>query len=305
MRIPKVYPRLRGGSINPKYPVVLREGLSPPTRGIPAAVNNPVLLDRSIPAYAGDPRTDSHPLESAPVYPRLRGGSRQFAHIVRLGFGLSPPTRGILGQSTTPARRRRSIPAYAGDPHHSGGSPHSVEVYPRLRGGSADTPGLASSKAGLSPPTRGILRQGAVDRLNERSIPAYAGDPMAIPTLMTRRKVYPRLRGGSTSPKCLCRGIQGLSPPTRGIPHHALPRRRSRRSIPAYAGDPPAPSTVSLSLTVYPRLRGGSLSIGASKDSASGLSPPTRGIHDEKTQELLDERSIPAYAGDPSPRLFR
>ena len=54
-RVLGVYPRLRGGSVNADEPGELASGLSPPTRGILAYAELQGSLDRSIPAYAGDP----------------------------------------------------------------------------------------------------------------------------------------------------------------------------------------------------------------------------------------------------------
>ena len=51
--------------------------------------------------------------------------------------------------------------------------------------------------------------------------------------------------------------------------------------------------------TVYPRLRGGSMSTGWAGLYKTGLSPPTRGIPRSNTHPYRATRSIPAYAGDP------
>ena len=50
---------------------------------------------------------------------------------------------------------------------------------------------------------------------------------------------------------------------------------------------------------VYPRLRGGSLTMYAPPSQSGGLSPPTRGIQKPVGNERGVKRSIPAYAGDP------
>ncbi len=59
-----VYPRLRGGSGHGLYAVRYGLGLSPPTRGIPPKIVLDGIANRSIPAYAGDPRP---PKRSAPL----------------------------------------------------------------------------------------------------------------------------------------------------------------------------------------------------------------------------------------------
>ena len=71
------------------------------------------------------------------------------------------------------------------------------EVYPRLRGGSVHALIMRLQRGGLSPPTRGIPRLPMPPSNDWRSIPAYAGDPPFKAVPIRRRRVYPRLRGGS------------------------------------------------------------------------------------------------------------
>ena len=111
-------------------------------------------------------------------------------------------------------------------------------VYPRLRGGSAEGKAPALEGEGLSPPTRGILNLLAYYNAGNGSIPAYAGDPAAIPLTARLARVYPRLRGGSVNKAALGTPSKGLSPPTRGIRNARAVRVDPQRSIPAYAGDP-------------------------------------------------------------------
>ena len=111
-----VYPRLRGGSDTFSCRRAAVSGLSPPTRGIRARRTRRRLLTRSIPAYAGDPATNSLIAGLESVYPRLRGGSLRGNGGEPHANGLSPPTRGIPLVRAQPVRAARSIPAYAGDP---------------------------------------------------------------------------------------------------------------------------------------------------------------------------------------------
>ena len=71
----RVYPRLRGGSVCVIALLQSQQGLSPPTRGIPSAVESLRGFQGSIPAYAGDPPLCYWRRRSVRVYPRLRGGS--------------------------------------------------------------------------------------------------------------------------------------------------------------------------------------------------------------------------------------
>ncbi len=192
--------------------------------------------------------------------------------------GLSPPTRGIL---STVARRvgvGGSIPAYAGDPRYRRRHRQAARVYPRLRGGSPFNVHIRWAIAGLSPPTRGIQTEQKMRQDNGRSIPAYAGDPAKARRYRLAVRVYPRLRGGSGSPKPDYLRVTGLSPPTRGIRLGINPRVTMWGSIPAYAGDPVRSKEWRDICRVYPRLRGGSPLQLAFQCPYPGLSPPTRGI---------------------------
>ena len=298
-----VYPRLRGGSVRCRAGSRRNNGLSPPTRGIPPAGRHSRPFRGSIPAYAGDPAQYLSCKLPPGVYPRLRGGSIIKRDGLPSLVGLSPPTRGIRCQAAGWRDRRRSIPAYAGDPGRRGQGAVQGQVYPRLRGGSRGVMPLPELGMGLSPPTRGIPRPRSAPKGHARSIPAYAGDPLAPVFTISGARVYPRLRGGS--PESVTREIygSGLSPPTRGIHRWAVLIPLCYRSIPAYAGDPTKPEEATEWATVYPRLRGGSIRNSRAAVLYVGLSPPTRGIRMQAQCRPLGYGSIPAYAGDPNDAL--
>ena len=134
--IPKVYPRLRGGSKILSMQSLIQRGLSPPTRGIHSVTDDEAMIIRSIPAYAGDPAIANYATSPFAVYPRLRGGSSVRGNHPFRGGGLSPPTRGIHALRRVDNERSGSIPAYAGDPIRRMMQGRRQKVYPRLRGGS-------------------------------------------------------------------------------------------------------------------------------------------------------------------------
>ena len=121
---------------------------------------------------------------------------------------------GISGNTDIPDG---SIPAYAGDPSPGYWYWISSSVYPRLRGGSCYAFCCVLEYRGLSPPTRGILPTAVYVAFRNRSIPAYAGDPLLQRNGVRLIRVYPRLRGGSFLSSTSLMSDQGLSPPTRGI----------------------------------------------------------------------------------------
>ena len=70
-----VYPRACGGTLAPERLHDLAMGLSPRVRGNPAAAVLRAVLQRSIPARAGEPVSAGPPTQSPGVYPRACGGT--------------------------------------------------------------------------------------------------------------------------------------------------------------------------------------------------------------------------------------
>ena len=75
----------------------------------------------------------------------------------------------------------------------------------------------------------------------------------------------------------------------------------ARRSIPACAGEPPAPPLGPGESRVYPRVCGGTFAGTDSTLSHSGLSPRVRGNRRRALARATNPRSIPACAGEPFP----
>ena len=191
------------------------------------------------------------------VYPRPRGGTVPVPVDDQPGRGLSPPTRGNPCVATPLPQRQRSIPAHAGEPPAVGQTIRPLRVYPRPRGGTGDVRSVGQLFIGLSPPTRGnrLLRRHLSREVG--SIPAHAGEPSSAPIPCTMPPVYPRPRGGTSSPEGNGVDIGGLSPPTRGNQRTIRTRTARRRSIPAHAGEPMNAGEGRRSRSVYPRPRGG------------------------------------------------
>ncbi len=72
-----------------------------------------------------------------------------------------------------------------------------------------------------------------------------------------------------------------------------------QRSIPACAGEPSQDSVTATSLTVYPRVCGGTADPGDTGQSSTGLSPRVRGNQQTARAPPPTVRSIPACAGEP------
>ena len=133
--IAAVYPRPRGGAHDDRLAGWNRCGLSPPTRGSHAKIDEKIDAARSIPAHAGEPEGCCSLLPSVTVYPRPRGGADGRPPRHATGRGLSPPTRGSRARPKQQPKRCGSIPAHAGEP---------LDVF-----------AFVHQTQGLSPPTRG------------------------------------------------------------------------------------------------------------------------------------------------------
>ena len=200
---------------------------------------------------------------------------------------------------TTPCRRMRSIPACAGEPPSAKNTGMNSTVYPRVCGGTGAVGGAGESPAGLSPRVRGNRgRRGAVIRAG-RSIPACAGEPGAGARGGWRRRVYPRVCGGTSSQNGKTAINQGLSPRVRGNHAGGVRLPAVAGSIPACAGEPATPTCPQRGTMVYPRVCGGTCSAKWMKASSGGLSPRVRGNHRGTACSQKRAGSIPACAGEP------
>ena len=156
--------------------------------------------------------------------------------------------------------------------------PPTCGLSPRVRGNRA--------AQGLTPPWAG-------------SIPACAGEPAACHTSGAAVKVYPRVCGGTCYPCPTPSRSSGLSPRVRGNLMFLDKIRVDDGSIPACAGEPGAVASSGLTMTVYPRVCGGTAVFSLQDANDPGLSPRVRGNHTSVTQATARTRSIPACAGEP------
>ena len=132
-------------------------------------------------------------------------------------------------------------------------------------------------------------------------------------------RVYPRVGGANFIVEPVLQSFLGLSPRGRGNPWRARTCATIRRSIPAWAGQPPVPPFVQGLIAVYPRVGGANQPLptlttkadGLSprgrgkrlakcpKPDLMGLSPRGRGNRDNRVLPGGQAGSIPAWAGQP------
>ena len=274
-----VYPRLRGGTFIARATSASCEGLSPLARGNRHQRNPRHASAGSIPACAGEPKWVPVATTAARVYPRLRGGTGLSMLSSTEPMGLSPLARGNPPRSAFRPGFAGSIPACAG-----GTAFHRVGVF---------------DPQGLSPLARGNREQRSPGHASAGSIPACAGEPCPAFSSPPGIRVYPRLRGGTTSKAASISRRWGLSPLARGNPQHPVGAGALDGSIPACAGEPQTPPKMKAPTWVYPRLRGGTGRAGCLMVEVLGLSPLARGNLHRPSLSQRAPGSIPACVGEP------
>ena len=153
--LPKVYPRVCGGTPKAAPPKPAPAGLSPRVRGNPPSMSARQSSLRSIPACAGEPGLRLAFLGKTEVYPRVCGGTIvEFPKADPPG-GLSPRVRGNPLRSGQGSGTTGSIPACAGEPRCCRRCQSQQWVYPRVCGGTVDVARRRASRRGLSPRVRG------------------------------------------------------------------------------------------------------------------------------------------------------
>ena len=295
-----VYPRVCGGTRR-LYAEGWNAGrLSPRMRGNPADDYPVNAIQASIPAYAGEPSTDQISPWPLIVYPRVCGGTMRGNRFRAGRRRLSPRMRGNLGQLNALQVEGPSIPAYAGEPQHFDGGELTIDVYPRVCGGTGTHELYHWWQARLSPRMRGNRRHPAVPQRGNPSIPAYAGEPALPLSQRAGLGVYPRVCGGTHRLHHTQLASFRLSPRMRGNPSSLIRQIKPATSIPAYAGEPLRRSIAAILRPVYPRVCGETTLPRISIYEVESLSPRMRGNRGQPAGCRSIARSIPAYAGEPS-----
>ena len=171
-------------------------GRSPRTRGRRQPRRRWRAGGGSIPAHAGEAGCSLQPWFTSRVDPRARGGGWRGSLVAFFSAGRSPRTRGRRDYSASMLKRRRSIPAHAGEAQSGRLVIHRARVDPRARGGGRGKRYTTRERPGRSPRTRGRPSRPESPGRRPRSIPAHAGEACFLMSTTTPGKVDPRARGG-------------------------------------------------------------------------------------------------------------
>ncbi len=175
-----VYPRRCGGTGSVGASSGTVAGLSPQVRGNPLIHCSVSWAAGSIPAGAGEPASRTGSPCRSWVYPRRCGGTGFLLLGPGAALGLSPQVRGNRPDPDRHVDCVGSIPAGAGEPRPRRLPRAGPRVYPRRCGGTSPGPAARCAGPGLSPQVRGNRRFRRARRDGPGSIPAGAGEPLAI-----------------------------------------------------------------------------------------------------------------------------
>ncbi len=176
--------------------------------------------------------------------------------------------------------------------------------HPRVGGGTK--PSCALLKAGQGPSPRGRGNLSITNSLTKLigTIPAWAGEPNTFPQSAYLAKDHPRV-GGGTSPNLVKRfSPLGPSPRGRGNPPQALFWALLVGTIPAWAGEPKPNVKELRGKKDHPRVGGGTRR--GNRHTLCGPRPSPRGRGNPVSCErkAVYAGTIPAWAGEPSERVY-
>ena len=293
-----VHPRVGGEHRFASTPISASTGSSPRGRGTRGFARQFRRLRRFIPAWAGNTRKWAPGPPPSSVHPRVGGEHADELLPAFAQGGSSPRGRGTHRPFVRHHRRRRFIPAWAGNTVVKVAHSAASAVHPRVGGEHRVALAANVIDNGSSPRGRGTRKMANAPRYRMRFIPAWAGNTRAGTRETDTQAVHPRVGGEhqtSTTPKPR---PTGSSPRGRGTHNGVELLQIVGRFIPAWAGNTLAASSRAPPLTVHPRVGGEHSSDMAELLSRNGSSPRGRGTPslDGVTHQV--HRFIPAWAGN-------
>ena len=150
-----VHPRVCGERSRSRTDDDPAAGSSPRVRGTPRHYAFAALVDRFIPACAGNASARRRRPMTPAVHPRVCGERWPAVLTFSVVIGSSPRVRGTLRPSRFKFRPRRFIPACAGNATVRGHEARHRAVHPRVCGERFTCPVMTTFRAGSSPRVRG------------------------------------------------------------------------------------------------------------------------------------------------------
>ena len=235
---------------------MLSDGSSPRLRGTGTSGERRELLQRFIPAPAGNSPGRQALDGIHPVHPRACGEQVDVWRRGVLSPGSSPRLRGTAACPRTGWVWVRFIPAPAGNSLPTRTPSWGRPVHPRACGEQNRRTITASSTFGSSPRLRGTGGLGELNQRVHRFIPAPAGNSVNATHDNQVFAVHPRACGEQRS-SCFPKNMPcGSSPRLRGTGAWVASSEIGQRFIPAPAGNRARDRANSAHSTVHPRACG-------------------------------------------------
>ncbi len=234
----------------------MASGSSPRARGTLAERARLHLVQRFIPASAGNTQALAGPAAPGAVHPRERGEHSSSRTTSKNITGSSPRARGTRQRRRWHRVHVRFIPASAGNTRPRRQSRRDSTVHPRERGEHRRRITAGARGCGSSPRARGTLHRCAAISARSRFIPASAGNTSSPGVTPSECAVHPRERGEHVRLVILGYWEPGSSPRARGTHGHSADGHLRPRFIPASAGNTRCSRGRSSGRTVHPRERG-------------------------------------------------
>ena len=212
--------------------------------------------------------------------------------------GSSPRVRGTAGRAPRRIKRKRFIPAHAGNGLRRGRARDTSTVHPRACGERCGLCSIGNSQCGSSPRMRGTACPAPSSQTRPRFIPAHAGNGRQSRVVIRPASVHPRACGERGVQTVFPVTFSGSSPRMRGTaPKPRRPQARPR-FIPAHAGNGEPASSAEIARAVHPRACGERDRRLILTQFTDGSSPRMRGTDPARHSNPPGYRFIPAHAGN-------
>ena len=238
-------------------PKFVESGSSPLAQGTPRSDPRQCPGPRLIPVYTGIMAVHAESRQYPGAHPRSRGEHRASVSVAgrssglsplargtfnlrtgfRSGFGSSPLTQGTRSPPRPRKRRRRLIPARAGNMTGEQWSSVTMSAHPRSRGEHTGEDRCYPCWQGSSPLARGTCRGCSGPPALKRLIPARAGNMAPTGRHSRQATAHPRSRGEHSVSSLGGGVLVGSSPLARGTFGTGRALNVRVRLIPARAGN--------------------------------------------------------------------
>ena len=279
--------------MSPKF-----SGSSPRVRGTPPLRSRFVHLERIIPARAGNANSKRSTSSPGPDHPRACGERDRMFVPGTASDGSSPRVRGTRARRARRDLACRIIPARAGNAGVVTRWTCASPDHPRACGERIPREQRHASLIGSSPRVRGTRTRTTSPSDVLRIIPARAGNASGSTGAASRPPDHPRACGERLDRDREVTERFGSSPRVRGTPWPRLRSPAWPRIIPARAGNASVAETVTTAGPDHPRACGERSPPLSCVHARNGSSPRVRGTQLEQLGIVLDDRIIPARAGN-------